>query len=82
MLYSNPRADSPFRLRATHLDGTRAAKVVLCNDPRIQPGQLCRVRVPKVLKPEAKGGVTSRWSSWRRRRFGLTMRFMWMRACG
>lgn len=65
VFYSNPRAESPFRFRATHLDGSRAAKVVLCNDPRIQPGQLCRVRVSQVLKPEAKarGHIEVEWLS-------------------
>jgi nitric oxide reductase NorQ protein len=52
--YSNPKADSPFRFRATHMDGTRAPKVILSNDGRIQPGQLCRVRVTSVKKPASK----------------------------
>lgn len=42
---ANPRSDSPFRFRATHIDGMRAPKVILCDAPRIQPGQLCNVRV-------------------------------------
>ena len=52
--YTNPKSDSPFRFRATHVDGKRAPKAVLCNDPRIQPGRLCRVRVTFVGKPAAK----------------------------
>ena len=30
---------SAFRLRATHMDGKRAPKVILSNDPGIQPGE-------------------------------------------
>ena len=46
--YSNPKKESPFRFRATHMDGKRAPKVILCDDPRIQPGKLCSVRVASV----------------------------------
>jgi len=52
--YTNPRKDSPFRYRATHMDGKRAPKVILCDDRTIQPGQLCRVRVTSIKKPAAK----------------------------
>ena len=52
--YSNPKKKSPFRFRATHIDGKRAPKVVLCDDARIQPGQLCRVRVTSIKKPASK----------------------------
>jgi len=52
--FSNPKKESPFRFRATHIDGKRAAKVILCNDSRIQPGQLCKVRVVSIKKPSAK----------------------------
>jgi len=48
---TNPKPESPFRFRATHLDGRRAPKVVLCSDSRIQPGQPCRVRVTSIKKP-------------------------------
>jgi nitric oxide reductase NorQ protein len=54
IFFSNPKKDSPFRFRATHIDGKRAPKVILCNDPRIQPGQLCKVRISTVKKPSAK----------------------------
>ena len=52
--YGNPKKDSPFRFRATHMDGKRAPKVILCDDSRIQPGQLCRVRVTSIKKPASK----------------------------
>jgi MoxR-like ATPase len=50
--YPNAVADSGFRYRATHLDGRRAPKVVLCDDPRVRPGVPCVVRVKTVRKPE------------------------------
>jgi len=54
VFYANPKKESPFRFRATHIDGKRAPKVILSNDSRIQPGQLCRVRVVSIKKPRAK----------------------------
>ena len=54
IFYANPKKESPFRFRATHINGRRAPKVILCNDSRIQPGQLCRVRVTSVKKPGSK----------------------------
>ena len=54
VFFLNPKSGSPFRFRATHLDGKRAPKVVLCNDARIQPGQLCKVKVTSVSKPSSK----------------------------
>lgn len=51
IFYANPKSDSPFRFRATHIGPKRAPKVILCDDPRIQPGQLCRVRIASVRKP-------------------------------
>jgi len=51
VFYSNPKKDSAFRFRATHADGKRAGKVILCNDRRIQTGKVCRVRVTSVKKP-------------------------------
>jgi MoxR-like ATPase len=48
----NPVKDSCFRFRATHLDGKRAPKVVLCDDPRIKPGTPCLVRIVEIQKPE------------------------------
>jgi len=50
--WANPVKESPFRYRATHLDGRRAPKVVLCDDARIRPGVPCVVRVLSVSKPE------------------------------
>src|SRR2546421_12902797 len=49
--WANPVKDSGFRYRATHLDGKRAPKVVLCDDPRIRPGVPCLVKVVAVRKP-------------------------------
>ena len=48
--WPNPVAGSRFRFRATHLDGLRAPKVVLCDDPRIRPGLPCRVRITTIRK--------------------------------
>ena len=50
--WANPSKDSDFRFRATHLDGKRAPKVVLCDDARIQPGKSCLVQVARVGKPD------------------------------
>jgi len=50
--FPNTAETSAFRLRATHLDGRRAPKVVLTNDERIVPGIPCLVRVTAVHKPE------------------------------
>jgi len=50
--WPNPAEGSAFRLRATHLDGRRAPKVVLTSDERIVPGVPCLVRVVAVHKPE------------------------------
>lgn len=52
--YNNPKKESSFRFRATHINGKRAPKVILSDDPRIQPGQLCRVRVRSIRKPVSK----------------------------
>jgi len=48
----NSKEDSKFRLRATHLDGKRAPKVVLSNDARIQPGVPCLVQIDRIDKPD------------------------------
>jgi MoxR-like ATPase len=48
--WPNPVTGSGFRYRATHLDGLRAPKVVLCDDPRIQPGVPCTVRLTRIRK--------------------------------
>jgi MoxR-like ATPase len=57
--WPNPVKDSGFRFRATHLDGRRAPKVVLCDDPRIRPGIPCQVRVKAIRKPhrEDRGAI-------------------------
>jgi nitric oxide reductase NorQ protein len=51
-LWNNSEEGSRFRLRATHLDGRRAPKVVLSNDTRIVPGIPCRVRVTEITKAD------------------------------
>ena len=50
--WTNPVEGSGFRFRATHLDGKRAPKVVLCDDPRVQPGVPCLVKIVAIRKPE------------------------------
>jgi nitric oxide reductase NorQ protein len=53
--YANPVEGSEFRFRATHLDGRRAPKVVLCNDARINPGVPWRVKITSITKAEQEG---------------------------
>ncbi len=50
--WANPVQDSGFRFRATHLDGKRAPKVVLCDDTRIRAGMPCMVRIVSLTKPD------------------------------
>ena len=50
--FVNPVDGSKYRFRATHLDGKRAPKVVLANDPRIRPGIRTEVRIVAIHKPE------------------------------
>jgi nitric oxide reductase NorQ protein len=50
--YANPVESSGFRFRATHLDGRRAPKVVLCDDARIQPGVPARVKITSISKAD------------------------------
>lgn len=50
--FPNTAEHSEFKLRATHLDGRRAPKVVLTNDERVVPGVPCLVRVMAIHKPE------------------------------
>ncbi len=52
VFWPNPTEGSQFKLRATHLDGRRAPKVVLSNDASIIPGVPCLVKVIAVHKPE------------------------------
>jgi MoxR-like ATPase len=53
--YANPRSESSFRFRATHIGDVRAPKAILSDDARIQPGTLCRVRISAIRKPASKG---------------------------
>src|SRR5262245_8286100 len=57
--WPNPVRDSGFRFRATHLDGRKAPKVVLCDDVRIRPGTPCQVRIKGVDRPrrEDRGAI-------------------------
>lgn len=50
--WPNTAEGSTFKLRATHLDGRRAPKVVLSNDERIVPGVPCIVRILDVEKAD------------------------------
>jgi nitric oxide reductase NorQ protein len=50
--WANPKPESGFRFRATHLDGIRSPKVVLCDDVKIRPGVPCQVRIKAVHKPK------------------------------
>src|SRR5262245_21362296 len=50
--WPNPVEDSRYSLRATHLDGRRAPKVVLTSDRRIVAGIPCVVRVVEVNKAD------------------------------
>jgi len=50
--WPNNAEGSQFKLRATHLDGRRAPKVVLSNDERIVPGVPCIVRIVEVEKAD------------------------------
>src|SRR6476661_4032195 len=57
--WPNPVKDSAFRFRATHLDGRKAPKVVLCDDVRIRPGIPCQVRLKAIhkLKRDDRGYI-------------------------
>jgi MoxR-like ATPase len=50
--WANAVPDSGFRYKATHLDGKRAPKVVLCDDPRVRAGIPCLVKVKAIRKPQ------------------------------
>ncbi len=50
--WPNDHEGSAFKLRATHLDGRRAPKVILSNDDRIVAGVPCLVRVVAVHNTE------------------------------
>ena len=52
VFWHNPVEGSPFSLRATHLDGRRAPKVVLTADKKIVAGMPCLVRVKEITKPD------------------------------
>src|SRR5688572_5815564 len=49
--WPNAKEGSAHRWRATHLDGRRAPKVVLCDDPKVKPGLPCVVKVKSVDHP-------------------------------
>ncbi len=62
--WDNPVEGSKFPLRATHLDGKRAPKVVLTDDGRVMAGMPCLVKVVRVDKPkrEDRGAIIVEWS--------------------
>ena len=49
---TNPVKESEYRFRGTHLDGKRAPKVVLCDDPRVRPGASCQVEIISIKKAD------------------------------
>jgi len=50
--WPNAQDGSAYPLRATHLAGRRAPKVVLTKDPRIIAGVPCMVAIKAIVKPE------------------------------
>ena len=52
VFWQNPVEDSPYKLRATHLDAKRAPKVVLTSDKKVVPGVPCLVRIKAITKPD------------------------------
>src|SRR5262245_36755430 len=63
--WPNPVRDAGFRFRATHLDGKKAPKVVLCDDGRIRAGHPCQVRVKAIhkIKREDRGYIEAEFVS-------------------
>lgn len=55
--WPNPVEGSGYRFRATHLDGRRAPKVVLCDDPSIRPGLPCLVKLSSIQNPRPDRGL-------------------------
>jgi len=57
--YPNPVSESGYRWRATHLDGKRAPKIVLCDDPRVRAGTPCLVKIVGInkVKREDRGNI-------------------------
>ena len=51
-LWPNAQEGSAYPLRATHLGGRRAPKVVLSKDPKIVAGVPCVVKVKAIVKPK------------------------------
>ena len=52
VFHINPRSGSQHGFRATHANGQRAEKVILC-DADIEPGVTYEVRVRSILRPKA-----------------------------
>lgn len=50
--WANPVEGNQHRFRATHLDGRRSPKVVLCNDPKIRPGMPVLVKIVEITKSD------------------------------
>jgi len=48
--WANPVKESEYRFRATHLDGKRAPKVILCDDAAIRAGVPCLVKIKSIHK--------------------------------
>ncbi len=48
----NPVKESKFPFRATHLNGKKAPKVILSDDPAIRPGIPCLVKIEAIKKAD------------------------------
>lgn len=48
--WPNQVRDAKFRFCATHLDGRKSPKIVLCDDPRIRAGFPCQVKLKAIHK--------------------------------
>jgi MoxR-like ATPase len=52
--WANPVESSTFRFRATHLDGRRAPKIVLCASQEVRAGTPCLVRIKTITRGDRK----------------------------
>jgi len=55
IFYNNPKKESKFRYRATHINGRRSTKAIFCNASPLPLGKLCRVRIKSIKKPASEG---------------------------
>jgi MoxR-like ATPase len=59
--WANTKDDSPYPYRAIHLDGRRAPKIVLSDDPRIRIGVPSLVRIKSIDKRTNGGKIEVEW---------------------